>query len=441
MSYRSDRLPVPKRMRHSSDSTPSLSSPSPSPSQTGHRGTQDTEADALFFADVSQTLFNRTVERARQPRVNMAKLPPPDAGHRRVPPRLYTSSAGKTSQHPSPRVPVEPMDDSKEDIYVHVKSEEQQESISRIPVDERVSIFVGQHNTVFTVSLESLDKSPTLKALVSRQGDSVLGGGSNGQGTTTGIDSGTGTEGAFIMHPKLTNVDPDHFAAVQQFLLADEYIPAIVSNFVGENSGRNCAKTLDGVNTREDYRRETIRAAELYVLAKRLGMTGMAHLTKRKIAECGYTTGSVGIQCLLEVSMVVFARPDDADGGRIQVVKPSSSSTPSLSHGSNARAKGKRNGNGLGKGTGLGTGSGSGSGRGPGPDGSGLEGTADALEEWLIGVLATHFQAVMISHAQSFFSIACHGAAVRRQFQRRILWKRIEELERAGEAVLIEDDE
>ncbi|KAL6246714.1 hypothetical protein RBB50_006021 [Rhinocladiella similis] len=408
--------------------------PSPSP----YRADQDTDADALFFAhlpthsgssltqathsgttdhdssDLSQNLHRtRPSHLTRQHCDSMSKRRRhrnPD--HRRV--RTHPYSSLPRSQ-PQRQVPIDLVDESNESVHVHIKTEEEQEPISRIPVDERVSIFVGQHNKIFTVSLESLDKSPTLRSLVSRQG-----GGDDGSGNGNGTSTGTGAEGTFIMHPKLTSIDPDHFAAVQQFLLADEYIPAIVSTF-GVNDDRNAlSKTLDGVDSLEDYRSETVRAAQLYVLAKRLGMVSMAQLVKRKITECGYTTASVGVKCLLDVSMVIFSRPDDADGG-IHVVLQSN---PAGHSQSDVKAK---------------------NGKGMVHDGlekeKEKEKNADALEEWLISVLAMHFQAMMTSHSQFFFEVASHGAVVRRQFQRRILQRRIENLKTLGEAVLIEDDE
>ncbi|KIW53124.1 hypothetical protein PV05_08719 [Exophiala xenobiotica] len=352
------------------------------------------------------------------------------------------------------------------DVQVQIKSEEERALLSHLsttPREEKVKTYVGPRNRIFIVPLDSLDKSPVLKALVSRTRHTTTTSGTtssnnnsksynsksyssnnnNNNGNGNGITSGSGSE-SFIMHPELTKINADHFVAVQQFLIMDEYVPAIVSHPTGENVW---PKRLDGLDSVDDYRREALKAASLYVLARRLGMGTLAALVVRKLVECGYQeyqdagvgagaggpgrhpgsargTGvgvgvrvGVGVKCLLEVARVVFARSLENENEAAQGLG-----------GWVMGGEGKGKGKGKDKATVKG-------------DEGSQGGEKDVLEEWLIDQLSSRLQTVMTRHAQLFFEIAQHGACVSREFEKRVLQRKVEMLERLGDVVLVEDDE
>jgi hypothetical protein len=251
------------------------------------------------------------------------------------------------------------------------------------------------------------------------------------------------------MHPLLTKINPDHFIAVQQFLIMDEYVPAILCNPAGEHVW--WPKRLDGHTSVDDYRRESVRAAHLYCLARRLGMWGLAALVVRKIVECGHQESGyrqvdsrggggggggpggvgaggrhpcpgrgvgvgVGVKCLLDIARVVFSRsleneaPQSGGGGGGWVMDGA------------VEGKGK--------------------GKAKADDHNEEEQKKkDVLEEWLIDQLGSKLQTVMTRHAQLFFEIAQHGVCVSREFQQRVLQRKVEMLEELGNVVLVEDDE
>ncbi|KAK5464854.1 hypothetical protein LTS15_001417 [Exophiala xenobiotica] len=315
--------------------------------------------------------------------------------------------------------------------------------------EEKVKIYVGPRNRIFIVPLDSLDKSPVLKAL---NNDSVSGSGSGSGSSTSRLGSGSGSKNSdpgssgsrsdsesFIMHPLLTKINPDHFVAVQQFLIMDEYVPAILGNPAGEHVW--WPKRLDGHTSVEDYRRESVRAAHLYCLARRLGMRGLAALVVRKIVECGYQeyrqvdsraggggapagggdgggrhpcSGrgvGVGVKCLLDIARVVFSR-------NLENEAPQSGAWV-MDGAVEGKGKGKRKAD----------------------DHNGEEEKKDILEEWLIDQLSSKLQTVMTRHAQLFFEIAQHGACESREFQKRVLQRKVQMLEELGNVVLVEDDE
>jgi len=245
------------------------------------------------------------------------------------------------------------------------------EHLKATPHDEQVRIYVGPSNKVCPTSIGDLDKSPVLKAIVSQ--DSA--------------------DGPYIMHPALTEINPDHFLAVQHFLIMDEYIPAIVSNPAGDEI---LPKQLDGLRSVEEYRAEAVRSGHLYIIAKRLGMTSMQDLVFRKITQAQYQ--QYGIKCLLKLAKVVFSRSEDNE--LLSKVKAES---PQV-----VRAGDEKE---------------------------------DLLERWLVESLKSRYQSVMLRHAQLFFEVANHGACARRGFELRILRRRVEDLEAAGGSITIEDDE
>lgn len=256
---------------------------------------------------------------------------------------------------------------------VQIKAEEEikvLEHLKGTPTEQQVKIYVGPGNKIYPVSIRDLDKSPVLMAMISQNS----------------------IEGAYIMHPALTEIDPNVFLAVQQFLIMDEYIPAIVSNPQGDNI---LPKKLDGLNTVEEYREEAVRAGHLYIIAKRLGMSTMEELIFRKITQAEYQ--QYGIQCHLELAKVVFSRPDDNE-----LLNKVKCRAPRRGHAG--------------------------------------EEIEDRLESWLIESLKSRMQAMLLRHGQLFFEVANHGACARRGFELRILKRRVEDLEALGGTITIEDD-
>ncbi|EXJ83013.1 hypothetical protein A1O3_06830 [Capronia epimyces CBS 606.96] len=257
----------------------------------------------------------------------------------------------------SPRRKVAPKVKTEEEVTAHACLQER-------PMAERVKIYVGPKNRVFTVGLQDLDKSTVLKSLMNQDT----------------------TEGAYIMHPELTKINADHFQSVFQYLLMDEYVPAITSNPDGPD---RLPKQLDGLTTAEDYQTEALRAGRVYVIAKGLGMASLQDLILRKITEAQYQP--YGIKCHLDLAMVVFSRPEKSE-----------------------LLKGKIN-------------------MSPGED---------ALEDWLVESLKDRLQAMLIHHARLFFQVANHGACAKRGFGTRIFRRKVEDWEElGGEVVAIEDDE
>lgn len=255
---------------------------------------------------------------------------------------------------------------------VKVKSEEQIQAFATLqlqPTEERVQVFVGKESEIFEVGVQNLGKSPVLQSLVNK----------------------VSAEQPYIMHPELTKIDPDHFQSVCQFLLADEYVPAIIDN---RNGPDVLPKRLDGCVTAEDYRNEALRAGHLYVIAKRLGMERLEELIRRKITQAQFQP--YGVKCLLELAKIVFSRPEESEL---------------------AARKGKfiR---------------------------AATMGQEDALENWLVTHLKEKLQKVLINHARLFFEIAQHGACEKRGFATRIFRSKVEEWEALGtQTVAIEDDD
>ncbi|KAK7890721.1 hypothetical protein LTR67_007930 [Exophiala xenobiotica] len=411
---------------------------------------------------------------------NNGRHPPP-------PPRRQPTQTHDQSQSQPQTLGDQDRDRGGDNVHnvqnVPIKSEQERAllsfHLSTTRSEEKVKIYVGSRNRIFIVPLDSLAKSPVLKALVSRS--ATIG---TGTGTGTGTSGGTssnnqnndGVSGSgsgsgrsasrlgysgsknsvfgssnsrsgsesFIMHPLLTKINPDHFIAVQQFLIMDEYVPAILGNPAGEHVW--WPKRLDGHTSVDDYRRESVRAAHLYCLARRLGMRGLARLVVRKIVECGHQeseyrqvdsrgggggggaggrrpcSGSgvgvgVGVKCLLDIARVVFSRgleneaPQSGGGGDGWVMDGAVE----------GKVKGKA--------------------KADDHDEEEEKEKKDGLEEWLIDQLGSKLQTVMTRHAPLFFEIAQHGVCVSREFQKRVLQRKVEMLEELGNVVLVEDDE
>ncbi|KAK4939676.1 hypothetical protein LTR10_020066 [Elasticomyces elasticus] len=302
----------------------------------------------------------------------------PDSTRRDMLPRNQATRSRHVralGSHTTPLLtPLSSPSDRRNDSNVHVKTEEELRVLDLLkatPHDQHVKIYVGPSNKVYTVSIGDLEKSPILKAMVSQ--DSA--------------------DGPYIMHPALTEINPNHFLAVQHFLIMDEYIPAIVSNPRGNDI---VPKQLDGLNSVDDYRAEAVRSGHLYIIAKRLGMTTMQDLVVQKVTQAQYQ--QYGIKCLLELAKVVFSRPEDKE-----LLSKTKSESPQC--------------------------------------GRAGEENEDPLEKWLIESLKRRLQTMMLRHAPLFFEIANHGACARRGFESRILKRRVEELEASGGSVIIEDDE
>ncbi len=235
-----------------------------------------------------------------------------------------------------------------------------------------MKIYVGKNNEVYEVGLDDLDKSPVLKSLV----------------------NSTGTRSPFIMHPELTLISPGYFHSVREFLLTDEYMPAIVNNPQGEDV---YPKRLDNCTTPAHYQNEVLRAAHLYVIAKRLAIKTMQDLVIRKIKEAQYH--KYEIKCLLDMAMVVFSRPEEAA----------------------LMGKGKfKSGN----------------------AGNGEDGDADPLEKWLVEQLGSNFRKMMKDHAEQFFKVADNGVCSARGFGVKVLRWKVEFWDVIGtDVIAIEDDD
>jgi hypothetical protein len=200
------------------------------------------------------------------------------------------------------------------------------------------------------------------------------------------------------MHPELTVISAAHFQSVREFLLTDEYMPAIVENPKGEDV---LPKRLGECTTVEHYRSEALRGAHLYVIAKRLAMKTMQDLVFRKITEAQYQ--EYGIKCLLNVAMVVFSRGKESVLIRKGKFKPERVDIE---------------------------------------PGGRTDDEGDPLEEWLVQVLGSKLQPMMINYAQEFWDVANHGACSARGFGARVLRWKIELWDAAGpDAITIEDDD
>lgn len=172
---------------------------------------------------------------------------------------------------------------------VKIKTEEEIHAIKlmkEVSRQDKVAIYVGESNAMFTVAREDLAKSPILNELI----------------------SDVSASGPFIMHPELTKIPVDHFQAVFYFLVMDEYTPAIVSNPLGLE---HFPKRLDGLTSVDAYRKEAIRAGHLYVIAKGLEMKSMEDLIFRKITQAEYEP--YGVKCLLDLAKIVFSRPEESE--------------------------------------------------------------------------------------------------------------------------------
>ncbi|EXJ67543.1 uncharacterized protein A1O5_09556 [Cladophialophora psammophila CBS 110553] len=244
------------------------------------------------------------------------------------------------------------------------------ENLQKKPPDQRVKIYVGKNNAEIEVGLEDLGKSPILKALISK----------------------LGAPGPYIMHPKLTTVNADHFQSVREFLLTDEYMPALVNNPHGEDV---LPKQLDGCTSVDHYENEALRGAHLYVLAEKLEMRTLQALVFRKITQAQFH--KYGIKCLLDLAMVMFSRPQESD--------------------MNGKGRCKRDDD----------------------DNNFDEG--DALENWLVEALKNQFQATMIHHARQFFRVANHGACKKRGFGVRVLRSKVDDWEALGPDFIASEDD
>ena len=256
---------------------------------------------------------------------------------------------------------------------VKVKSEAEIQALRDLQLkslDQRVKIYIGHTNTIFEVCLEDLDKSPILKVLF----------------------NDIGTNDPFVMHPELAKVSADHFQSVREFLLTDEYMPAILDNPQGEDAS---PKKLDGCTTVEHYRQQALRNGHLYVIAKSLKMQTLLDLVYRKITEAQFE--QYGLECLLSLAMTIFSRPNESQFGGI------------------CNPVGMKDEEGR---------------------------KEDVMEEWLVENLGDRFQPVMINHAQLFFDVANHGACAARKFGERVMKRKVKFWDALQpNAIAIEDDD
>ncbi|KAL2433539.1 hypothetical protein ABEF95_005180 [Exophiala dermatitidis] len=357
-----------------------------------HRGTSTTPFSPGVRPRVNQNRHKRqqTTGTSASPAFpsvsSLSSSSSPSPSLRAVPPRSKpTPATAKATTSPTT-------------VKVKIKTEEEanaRAAIQERPLAERVKIYIGPQNKVFTVGIRDLDKSPVLKALVHH-----------------GVASGAaGSEGPFIMHPELTKIDSEHFKTVFQFLLMDEYVPAIISNAKGANV---FPKQLDGLVTVGEYQDEALRGGHIYVIAKALGMRDLEDLVLRKITQAQYLGGGggggYGAKCLLDLAMVVFSRPEENELAK------------------RAKHQLRRD---------------DGADGADGADGEGdKEDEEDRLELWLIESLKDKLQQTLINHARLSFMVANHGACARRGFAARIFRRKVEDWEKlGGDVVAIEDDD
>lgn len=297
---------------------------------------------------------------------------PSGRGHQAKRQRTFAAAPlANTSTWPSPPVENSPKP------AVRVKTEEEIQAFADLQLknpQEQVKIYVGPKNKVFTVGIVDIEKSPVLRSLISN----------------------VSAEGPFIMHPELAKIGAGHFTSVWQFLLMDEYVPAITEN---PHSADTLPKQLDRLTSAEDYRREVLRAGHLYVIAKKLGMATLEDLIFREITQAQYQ--QYGVKCELDLAMIVFSRPEESELATKWKFRPLGDTN----------------------------------------HGDGKEGE-DALENWLIDSLVNKFQPMFIQHAQLFFQVANHGACARRRFERRVLSRKVELWDEIGkEVIAIPDDD
>ncbi|OQV03713.1 hypothetical protein CLAIMM_08727 [Cladophialophora immunda] len=342
-----------------------MSAPWSEPSLTAEERARRYNQEALFCGSDDDSINGDEVK-ATRPRGRIPRHPFPQPKRRR------TSATAPSARASSPAsTNVSPPSSPKP---VRIKSEAELQALDDLqskPPEERVTIYVGKSNTTMEVGLEDLDKSPVLKSLISK----------------------LGTPRPYIMHPVLTTVDADHFHSIREFLLTDEYMPALVNNPHGEDA---LPKQLDNCVTPKHYRTEALRAGNLYVVGERLGMRTLQDLVFRKITQAQFH--SYGVQCLLDLAMIIFSRPEPSQlnrKGDLQRLKAESENEE-----------------------------------------------GDALENWLVRSLKDQFQTTMIYHARQFFQISNHGACRRRGFGPRILRSKVEDWDALGpDVVAIEDDD
>ncbi|OAP63394.1 hypothetical protein AYL99_02621 [Fonsecaea erecta] len=243
---------------------------------------------------------------------------------------------------------------------VRVKTEAEVQALEHLrsmPPEKRVKVYVGEKSTAMEVGLEDLDKSPVLKSFISE----------------------SGAPGPYIMHPTLVTVNVDHFQSIREFLLMDEYMPALVNNPRGEDV---LPKQLDNCTTPDHYRHQALRAGHVYVIAETLRMPTLQDLIFRKITQAQFHP--YGVKCLLDLALIIFSRPE-LDG-----LKQKGKVTQAEDENENEEGD-------------------------------------DALENWLINSLKDEFQRTMVHHAQQFFHVSAHSACRRREFGRRVLRRTVED--------------
>ncbi|KAJ9610496.1 hypothetical protein H2200_005273 [Cladophialophora chaetospira] len=331
------------------------------------------ELSPMFVPE--ESLDNDDLSQISNDTIMSTFLPPAPKRRRIATGRAAASIDNMGSSLPSPVVSPQTM----RQPPVRVKSEAETEALAKLylkPSEQRVKIYVGKNNTVCEVGLEDLEKSPVLKSLV----------------------NSTDTSKPFIMHPELTVILTDHFQAVREFLLTDEYMPAMMDNPKGQAI---FPKLLGDCTTIEDYRREALRGAHLYLIAKGLAMSGMQDLVFRKITTAQYR--EYGIKCLLDMAQVVFSSPQKS-----VLIGKGKSKAVEGDNGSKSK----------------------------------IDGNGDPLEDWLIQMLGSKLRRVMIDHAKQFFKVAENGACLARGFGIRVLRWKVNFWDEAGQDVIpIEDDD
>jgi hypothetical protein len=254
-------------------------------------------------------------------------------------------------------------------LEVKIKSEAEEQAVAELQLKsstQRVKIYVGSNNTIYEIGLNDLAKSPALQAQlrVRKSGDSPD-----------------------VMHPVLTQIPVHHFQAVREFLLTDEYMPAILDNRAGEDA---LPKRLDGCETADDYHTELLRAGHLYVVADRLRIQSMKDLIRLKIVTAQYHTYSM--ERLLDLAMIIFSRPEGIEDL--------------------TRIRGEADG----------------------------QEDKDALEEWLVEALGSRFVEVMSDHGKQFVEVMVQGACAARNFGPRVFSWKVQYWNSAGpNATVIED--
>lgn len=324
------------------------------------------EQEALFVRDSPRD--EDEVSEVGSQMSNPTMRPPTRKRHRGA-----TASASMRSPLPSPSFTPR----TRLDRPAKIKSEAETAAIEALlqrPHSQRVKIYVGQNNAMYEVGLEEVQKSPVLKSLV----------------------NDNGADGPYIMHPELTKISADFFTSVREFLLIDEYMPAILNNPRGENI---LPRRLDNCETPGDYRREALRNAHIYVIAKSLGMETMQTLALNKIIYAQYHP--YGVECLLNIAMVVFSRLEElgglGGGGQTRIYKQEHPAE---------------------------------------------EEEEDLLEKWILEKLVNKFQTMMTTHSRLFFEVARQGACQKRRFEAKVMCRRGALLQTSDpNTITLEDDE